>query len=468
MPKIRMKPFDLAWFFAEKPDAPAHFAPLIILSPPKGAPATYVGDLVEQWREHQEFRAPFNYLLGKGRLSWRVLADDEIDLDYHLRHWALPAPGGERELGRIVSRLHSTALDRRRPLWECHVIEGLESGRFALYLKLHHGQLDGVGAARLMSRILTTEPDATGLLPPWAVGMHRSGSARRAGRADRVKSAAIGFLRSAAAIPKAMLAVIRLRRDAAKQGRYPGLTGPYQAPRTILNHRISSQRRFATQHYKLQRFRSIAQAAGVSINDVFLSISGAALRRYLDEFGELPATSLTGQLPVNVRPTGDAKVGNALAFMFARLHTDIADPIKRLKAVHLSTTAGKARHEALPPETVTAFTMLMLGRYMTQLILGLGGRVRPAMNLVISNVPGPPQRLYFNGARVEQIYGPSVLFHGQALNVTMSSYAGDADISFTGCQEALPHLQRLAVYTGEALEELEKALSVVNHEPEAS
>lgn len=465
---IRMKPFDLAWFFAEKPDAPAHFAPLIILSPPAGAPSTYVRDLVEQWRNCRSYQRPFNYRLARGRLGWRVLADEELDLDYHLQHVALPAPGGERELGRLVSRLHSFPLDRRRPLWECHVIEGLEGGRFAIYLKLHHGQLDGVGAARLMSRVLSPNPGATGMQPPWSVGLQRSRSATRPGRAARLKAAGAGLFRVAAALPAAVLALIRLRRDAAKQSRHPGLTAPYQAPRTILNHRISSQRRFATQHFKVDRFRSIAQTAGVSINDVFLSISGAALRRYLDELGERPAASLTGQLPVNVRATGEAKVGNELAFIFARLHTDIDDPVERLRAVRLSTVAGKARQAALPPGAVTPFTLLMLGRYMAQLILGLGGRVRPAMNLVISNVPGPPARLYFNGARVEQLYGPSVLFHGQALNITMSSYAGDADIGFTGCQDTLPHLQKLAVYTGEALEELEKALAVDDAAQEVS
>ena len=459
MQKIFLKPFDAAWFYVEKAETPANVGPLLILTPPAGAPDNFISEFVEQWRQCKTFAPPFNYRIRRNPIPvWEVLPDEEIDLDYHLRHLALPAPGGERELGVMISRLHSHPLEMKRPLWECHVIEGLEGGRFAIYMKFHHGQLDGVGTARLIAGVLTPDPSVRGLLPPWAVGVR--GNTGRDEEQDTTSSAGAGLRQSLSGIAGATKALIHMTAK-IRSGSEPELTGPFQAPDTIFNGRISAQRRFATQQYDLARFKRVAKAANVTVNDVFLSISGGAMRRYLMEFDALPDRSVTGQVPVNVRPpTGTAGVGNQIAFMYARLHTDIEDPIDRLDAVHLSAAAGKAMHESLPAESVTPFTMLLSGPYIAQTILGLGGRMSPAANLVISNVAGPPTPLFFNGASVEEMYGPSVLFHGQALNITMFSYAGRANISYTGCRDSMPSMQKLAVYTGEALDQLEAAVGV--------
>jgi diacylglycerol O-acyltransferase len=193
---------------------------------------------------------------------------------------------------------------------------------------------------------------------------------------------------------------------------------------------------------------------------VFLSITGAALRRYLLELKALPKKPLIGQIPVNIRTSEGSEMGNALAFIYSTLGTDISDPIARLNAVSHSTEAAKSIHTGLSASAIEPFTMLMLAPYMTEVILGLGGYTRAAANLVISNVTGPRERLFFNGARVEQIYGPSVLIHGQALNITMSSYVDEINIGYTACRDSLPSIQRLAVYSGEALAELEEELGL--------
>lgn len=461
MSRIAIKPMDAAWFYVERHDAPVHFGPLMILTPPEGSASTFVRDFVERWRQCKVFAPPFNYRWARTKLpSWEVLDNHEIDLDYHFRHSALPAPGGERELGILVSRLQSHKLDRRRPLWELHVIEGLEGGRFAIYMKLHHGQLDGMGSAKLVSRTFSQDPKAIGMLPPWAVGMQQRSTVPARftthngsqGAVARVAAPFTGF-------PKALRALTEMGREAYVEKR-AAVAAPFQAPVTILNRRIGSSRRFATQRYELARFKTLAKAANVSVNDVFLCASAGALRRYLLELGALPGKSLVGQVPVNIRPAGDASVGNAIAFICARLHTHLADPVERLQAIRASTEAGKQRQESLPREAREPFTMMLLGPYMAQLILGLGGQLPPAMNLVISNVSGPRERLYFNGARLEHIYGPSVLFHGQALNITMASYCDEVNISYTGCRDSLPSMQKLAVYTGEAMDELEQALGI--------
>lgn len=451
-----MKPLDAGFFFVEKPEAPAHFGPLIILSRPDGAGDDFVRKGVEIWRSSKEFASPFNYRLNLLPVpSWDVLEDDQIDLDYHLRHVALPAPGGERELGVMISQLHSYPLDRSRPLWECYVIEGLEGDRFAIYLKLHHGQVDGMGAVRLMSRVFSTDPLARDMQPPWSVGLKASASSGdgNAGYLAKLQ----GLQRTLNAVPKAATTMGKLYLEAFS-GAPDSAVAPFQAPWTILNERIGAARRYATQHYTLDRLKRVAKLGGVTVNDVFLSMCGGALRRYLTEFSQLPEKSLIAQVPVSIRSDDDASVGNALAFIYVALGTDIEDPILRLDAVSKSSEAGKKTHRDLPQASVDPYTMMLQGPWISQVVSNLSGRVPPAANLVISNVPGPRERLHFNGARVEHIYGPSVLFHGQALNITMSSYAGDLDAGFTGCRESLQSLQNLAVYTGEALEEIEAAL----------
>ena len=452
-----MKPFDAVWFYAEKPDAPAHFAPLMILSRPEGAPEDYINQFVEQWRSCKQFAPPFNYVLNRKRVpTWDVLPSHKIDLDHHFRHSALPAPGGERELGILISRLHSHKLDRRRPLWECHVIEGLENNRFAIYLKLHHGQMDGVGAARLMSRVFSADPNTRNMLPPWSIGMQTG--ARK--RLPIPKPSLYSDIRKTFGTFSAVGKELRGLAKEAYIDRKEEVAAPYQAPMTIFNGRVSGQRRIATQHYKLARLKKVAKASDSTVNDIFLTMASISIARYLKERSSLPEEPLIAQVPVSVRAAEDSSVGNSIAFIYVRLATHLEDPLECLEFVRRSVSAGKARQKSLPTEAVSPFTMLLAGAFMGQVIMGVTGKVKPAVNLVASNVPGPPVRMYFNGAQVEQIYGPSVLFHGQALNITMSSYADGADITVTGCRESLPSMQNLAVYGGEALEQLENCFGI--------
>lgn len=461
-----LKPFDAAWFFVEQQSAPAHFGPTLTLTRPAGSPDSFVADLARRWRNCKTFVAPFNCRLHKAPLPWwERLPDERIDLRHHFRYHALPTPGGDDELASLISRLHSDPLDPRRPLWECHVIDGLSNDRFALYLKFHHGQLDGVGCARLLARILSPVEQTGDLLPPWAA---ESGDCSRTVPPAKPAPNSDG---SEAAHPKAAgrqgltalvdaVSVISRMCWGIRTGRAPDLVGPFQAPTLMFNGRIGSRRQFVALHYDVARLTRIAEATGVTVNDVYLALVGGGLRGYLQEQNALPEQSAVGQIPVNIRRDGQSPLGNALAFLYARLHTDIADPVERLRAVHRSTSASKQLHQSLSDAAVLPFTMLLSSPFITQAVLGLTGRLRPAANLVISNVPGPRERLYFNRSRVETIFGPSVLFHGQALNVTMSSYAGQADIGFTACPDSVPDIDTLASQTHATLTDLEVRLAI--------
>ncbi|MDP9139276.1 MAG: wax ester/triacylglycerol synthase family O-acyltransferase [Pseudomonadota bacterium] len=463
----RLKPMDAAWLYVDTVDTPMQVACMAIFSVPDDAPEGFLRALVAQMRSVQTFASPFNLKLRSPKAKAFVPAwieDYKIDLDYHLRHSALPAPGGERELGILVSRLHSHPLDFNRPLWEVHVIEGLANNRFALYLKMHHSLVDGVGGMRMLQRMLSPDPNAGSLSPPWAVGSGAGRLSREPKGPKGAKAQLLQFAEGARAqleiaptVAKALGHVLRnsVRSTDPQEGM------PFSGPRSALNAKVSAQRRFATQHYSLERVRAVAKAADVSINDVFLGLCASALRRYLVEINALPNKPLTAGVPVSVRPADDQNAGNAISFIIANLNTHFADPLERLRAIRESTRIAKEHLQALPKAGIDSYTLIYMAPFILQLIAGLGGKLRPMFNVTISNVPGPDKTLYFNGARMEQMYPVSLLMHGQALNITSVSYAGQFNIGFTGCRDALPHVQRMAVHTGEALEELEELLGLI-------
>lgn len=461
---------DSAWLFAESRRTPMHVGMLATLSMPEDADKCYLEDIVNAWREVRTFAPPFNYVLaGPGPLRWKELPDDRIDVDYHLRHSAVPSPGGERALGVLVSRLHSQRLDRRYPLWECHVIEGVEPGKWSIYMKVHHSQIDGVGGLRLARRIFSVDPDAREMQPPWAIGT--SGPDQSGLERTPRKEVATGRrLDPVAGARSAGSVVTSLAKTYAES--VTGFGGskravPFRAPHSVLNGRINAPRRFATQTYEIARLKAVAGAAGGSLNDVFLAISGGALRRYLSELDALPEHTLTANVPVSVRPEGEAGVGNAITFLYAGLGTDVADPVERIRAIRASTQLAKERLPQAGGPMMDAYTSVLMGPFLAPAVLGVGGYGPPDANLVISNVPGLREARYFNGSRLEAYYPLSLLFHGQALNITGVSNDTTFCVGYTGCRDTLPHLQRIAVYSGEALEELEKALGLT-WEPESA
>jgi diacylglycerol O-acyltransferase len=300
--------------------------------------------------------------------------------------------------------------------------------------------------------------------PPWAIGMtgpDQSGVERPAERkaVARVETESWPL----AAARSAVSVATSLTRTYAES--LTGLGGdghavPFRAPRSVLNGRINAPRRFATQDYPIDRLKTVAKAAGGSLNDVFLAICGGALRRYLDDLGQLPTESLTANVPVSVRPEGTNNVGNAITFLYASLGTDVADPVERIAAIRASTQVAKGRLPQAGGVMMDAYTSVLMGPFLAPAVLGIGGFGPPDANLVISNVPGVREPRYFNGSRLEAYFPMSLLFHGQALNITAVSNADNLCIGFTGCRDTLPHLQRIAVYCGEALAELEKALDL--------
>lgn len=455
----QVPPLDMAWLALESRDTPMHVGGLLEFTLPEDAPPDYLKRQFERWREPQPVPEPWNLRLVSGPLVGHRLplmrSERDVDLDYHVRHSALPHPGGQRELGILVSRLHSHQLDLHRPLWEAHLIEGLEGNRFAIYVKVHHSLIDGVSAMRMILRALSADPQERGMAPVWATpagGRPGRGGGSR-GPLERAAGEAKGAAKAVAGLGRAALDL----GQAAFDDR--ALQAPYRTPDSALAGTLAGQRRFATQRYELARIKALARAAECTLNDIVLYLSGTALRSYLSEHGRLPDRALSAGIPVNLREEGDTSTGTAIGMMVAELGTNVADPLERLEAIKRSTAEAKAHLRKLPPEARTSYTLLINGPYIAGLVARLRHRAPVPFSAGISNVPGPAETLYLNGARLDSVFPLSLLLHGNALNITCISYAGMLNFGFTGARDTLPHLQRLALYMGEAVEELEAALA---------
>jgi len=456
---VRVSPVDMAWLLLESRDTPMHVGALMEFTRPADAPPDYLKLQLDRMRASRTLPEPWNLrlvgapLIGERLPLMQTVRD--VDLDLHVRHSALPHPGGQRELGVLVSRLHGHPLDLHRPLWEVHVIEGLEDDRFAIYLKIHHSLVDGVSGMRMILRALSTDPGDRDTPAFWTVG-----PPDHANSVPGEGASPVGRLLGAARAGAAMLdglgrTAVSLGAAAASDG---PLRAPFTAPSSALGGSIEGQRRFATQQYELARIKALARAAGCTLNDVVLYLCSTALRRYLSEYAHLPHRSLTAAIPVSLRDAEDDRTGTAVGIMIADLATNVGEPRERLEAIKRSTAAAKAQLGALPRETLALQAVVVNSPYLAGLLAGLQGHAPIPCSVAISNVPGPTEPLYFNGSRLDAIYPVSLLLHGNALNITCVSYAGTLNFGLLGARDTLPHLQHLAIYLGEAVDELSRIL----------
>jgi diacylglycerol O-acyltransferase / wax synthase len=467
---VRLGLQDLIFIYGETSSSKMHVGGLLPFTPPADAGRDYLREIIDEARQ-QEVLPPWNRKLAYPRLQFSPLhswvVDEDFDFDYHVRRSALASPGDERELGILVSRLHSNHLDLTRPPWELHVIEGLEGGRFALYLKIHHALVDGYSAMRMLGRSMSTDPDDRQTRMFFNVPV--PSRERRVVDSTESSNPLTATLRALSGVGSTVsggvssavdLAAALVKTQIRRDGDYGHIAGSASAPHSILNARISRNRRFATQQYEFDRLKQLSSQHGSTINDVALAIIGGGLRKFLMDFDKLPDRSLVAFLPVNVRPKGDEGGGNAVGAILAPMGTDVEDPVERLQTITSATRASKAQLQTMSPTAIIAYSAALLAPAGGQIAGALTGVQPPwpyTFNLCVSNVPGPQEPLYFRGSRLEATYPVSIPIHGMALNITLQSYADTINLGFVGCRDRLPHLQRLAVYTGDALAALEKA-----------
>jgi len=474
MAKLKpLSPGDAFFLLIESANTPSQIGVLARMKLPKGKDKRFILEMVESFRKYQPSVAPFNLRLAERSVSnpmyaWETVKS--VDIDYHLRHSALPQPGGERELAVLISRLHSIPLDHRRPMWECHVIEGLEDDCFAIYSKMHHSLIDGVAGARLMAEWMgqTTPEVQADFVPFWA-----KKQAKRSRKTKDLTAHSISYTQALLAQisdpVKAVAGVFSATLSSvlgARIKRNPDLVSPYSAPNSILNSAVGPHRRVSTVEFQTDRLLQIGKHHGGTLNDVVMAVCGGALRNYLLELDALPKKSLISQVPVSFRQKDDSAGGNAIGMMLASLGTDEADTLARFKKVKASMAVGKALLADMNAAQITAYSAIMTLPFALGQMTGIGNSSsRPMYNVVISNVPGPKEQRYLNGAEVFSVHPVSFVMQGQALNITLFTYADKITFVFTACRESLPSVQRLVTHTTQALEALEGTLDASNTKP---
>jgi WS/DGAT/MGAT family acyltransferase len=387
--------------------------------------------------------------------------DPDFDLDYHLRRAALPAPGGPRELAAFVADLASRPLDRRKPLWESYVVEGLEHGHQAYVTKIHHSLIDGVAGVAILAALFDLEPGAPfePLQPPdERVPIRTPSEVEMLGRA--VVSLAQRPLKVVRAMARSVPGIIRAVRRAREEALDVAL--PLTAPKLSMNRRITPHRVVSFASVSLEDVKAVKDALGCTVNDVVLAVTAGALRSYLERRRELPDRALVAAIPTSVRAADDEQFGNRISSMFASLPVDVADPVDRITAVSRSMAGAKSVHEEVGGSTLQdwaeAAAPALFSRAMRMYTrLRIGERLRPVINLIMSNVPGPPWPLYFAGAQLVAIHPLGPIFDDCGLNVTVISYLDHVDFGFIACRELVADVDVLAAYVPEALAELMKA-----------
>ncbi|MGB1563341.1 MAG: WS/DGAT/MGAT family O-acyltransferase [Sinimarinibacterium flocculans] len=436
---------------------PLHIGMLMLFEPPADAPPDFAARLAARLRQSTATVPPFNQRLERRRGLHYWVDDEEFDLAHHFVHTSLPTPGRIRELLALVSRVHGGHLDRAYPLWRIYLIEGIEGGRVAVYLKVHHAVVDGVAGIRLLMQSMSTDPALSATMPPiWEVPTRKSGA-----QPLPVPTPAAGGLVALREVTRAgfssTLPVLRQARDALNDARLrdPDVALVGQAPPCILNGKISATRRFAAQQYSTPRMRAVAAACEATLNDVVLAMCGGALRRYLQSLDALPKKPLIAGVPVSVRREHTG-FGNEVAFTITHLATHIDDPLERLRAIKRCMDKAKQRMKDFSPVQVQSYAALML---MPGAIAAVLSRFkdRTLGNVVVSHVPGPREDMYWQGARLSGLYPASLLLDGLGLNITVISRHDFVDFGLIACRKTVPQVQRVLDYLEDELVALEAA-----------
>ena len=450
---------DYAFLALESAASPKHVGGLALFKLPRGASGDFLSGMLERMREVAP-QSPFNLELTYSLLGtpgWEEAED--VDLDWHARHVALPRPGGTRELMQLLGRLHATRLDRSRPLWEFYLIEGLSRRRFAMYFKIHHAYMDGLSMSRRITRTLNESAEDTTLVPIWGLKKRSAESQRDAtGIGDALQNAFGVATEAVKAVPDlGRLAWLHSLRSVGLSPR--SLPVPFTAPQTLLNRPLTPPRSTAIADLSLRRLKRIARKAGVSINDVLLSACDGALQAYLQAAQAEPDKPLVAQVPISARGPSGRKAGNQITIALVELATGIQDPVERLQAVSEKAETVKSTFRGMSALTGSAYTVLVQATAQLGELVPLGGQVPPLGNVIISNVIGPADHLYVNGAELTGVYPLSTIGPGLTINITFYTYGSKVHVGIVAGRDAIPDLQLVADGIVSEVALLEEALT---------
>lgn len=465
---------DAAFLHMESPETPMHVGGLSILE----LPPEYSGNFMDDVREHIQSRMHLAAIFQRKLVNMPFdianpiwVMDEDIDIDYHIRHVIVPPPATRGTVDKLVARLHSSLLDRSRPLWEMYVLDGLPAPKDApqgtryvgLYSKMHHAALDGMGGQVLMEAIMDASAKPRKVKKP--VRRRPVDSDDHYGIAELTASGvahnlgqAVKLAKNLPTLTRKAVEILKPTKDAKESGRE---RMHWFAPKTPLNVTITNQRSFARFSIPLAEAKEVAKLNDVSLNDVAMAISAEGLNRYLDDEGFQAQDPMLAAIPVSVRPEGNTDLTNQVSMARMSLATNVEDPLERLQAINASAQNVKNLisdiKTALPtdfPSLGAPWLMTSAASVMTR--ARIYNSMRPFANVLISNVPGPNMTLYFAGAKQISTYPVSIPYHGMGLNITLQSYNGWLDFGLIACQKLMPDINELARHMEEAHADLLK------------
>lgn len=447
----RLSGLDASFLYLETPSQPLHVCSVLELDA-STIPGGYTFDrlrdsLALRIKAIPNFREKLaNSFLNLDHPVW--VEDEDFEIDRHLHRIGLPAPGGRIELGEICGHLASLPLDRRHPLWEMWVIEGVagtdarKGGRLAVLTKVHHAAVDGVTGANLMSQLCSTEADAP---PPEPVVGGGDANPLRIALGGLGRFATRPLHLATNVLPATVSTVFDTVRRVAG-GR--AMAAPFGAPQTAFNASLTAHRNVAFAQLDFEDIKTVKNHFGVKVNDVVMALVSGVLRQFLLDRDELPESSLVAMVPVSVHDRSDRPGRNQVSGMFSKLETQIDDPAERLAAIAAANDTAKEHSTAIGATLLQDWS-----QFAGPAVFGVAMRVyarsrltesRPVHNLVVSNVPGPQIPLYFLGAEVTAMYPLGPIFHGSGLNITVMSLNGKLDVGLISCPELLPDLWDMA------------------------
>jgi len=453
---------DVPFLWIETPSSPTSFIALEIFRLPDGAGPDVLDEIyagmTDESKVKQGFRRrPYRSVATGGQYAWAE--DAKLDMSKHVIRHVLPRPGRMRDLLEYIGKLHSTLLDRSRPLWEGHLVEGLEDNRFALLTKASHAYYDGINMTRHLLNGFSTDATATNCTAPWIISEQKP-SVAAVSKPEESSSGPGQIVDAGKAVAGSIGAFVKAGRSAVRDR---DLTVPFTAPDTILNQKVDSSRRFVGDAWPIERLRKVARAAGTTSNDVAMSMCGSALRAYLAERNALPSRSLVAMVPVSLSGTAiqsAAKEGNTFGAALCRLGTELSDPMERLQKIHTQMKRKKELMANLDEASAQIYSTANMMSVMVVTLPGMRPLPRPGFNLVVSNVPGIRHQLYYNGCALTDFYPVSVVLDGQGLNMTMMSYLDQLAFGLVSCDKTVPHLQRMLVHLESGIAALEDAVGL--------
>lgn len=459
----RLSGMDASFLYMETPTHHMHVVGTLILDP-SGLDEPFTVDRMRRLIETRIHLMPMlrrrvvEVPLGIDHPVW--IEDPDFNLDQHIRRVAVPAPGTRRELAEIVGQVASVPLDRKLPLWEMTLVEGLDDGCVALVSKLHHACIDGITGADMMAHLLDLEPTAADPAPPTDEWVPDSVPSDVAVAVDAVVSRATDPLRSVRAAGRTGKSLFEMVKGMTGVGtdRKLNMALPFSGPRTVLNGPITAKRVVAFGQAPLDDLKVVKSAFGTTVNDVVLAASTMALRRYLLAHDDLPERPLVAAVPVSTHGQGGEGT-NQVSNMFVRLPVTIDDPVAQLRAIHAETKDAKEAHNAMGVDLIQDLAQLTPpGVYNLALRLYarpvVAGALPPVQNVVVSNVPGPPIPLYIAGAEVTGVYPFGPLIEGSGINITVLSNMGNMDIGVIACGDTVADVDQIADGFGAAVAEL--------------